>query len=59
MIDKFLNKQGKSLNATFVIDMGMNDPKLESFTVPTKEELKDIEINVWKKLEVIKKTIIH
>lgn len=59
IIDKFLNKQGKSLNATFVIDMGMNDPKLESFTVPTKEELKDIEINIQQKLEVIKKTIIH
>jgi len=59
IIDKFLNKQGKSLNATFVINMSMNDPKLKSFTVPTKEELKDIEINVQQKLEVIKKTIIH
>lgn len=59
IIDKFLNKQGKSLNATFVINMGMNDPKLKSFTVPTKEELKDIEINVQQKLEVINKTIIH
>ena len=59
IIDKFLNKQGKSLNATFVINMSMNDPKLKSFTVPTKEELKDIETNVQQKLEVIKKTIIH
>jgi ferredoxin/flavodoxin len=59
IIDKFLNKQGKSLNATFVINMSMNDPKLKFFTVPTKKELKDIGINVQQKLEVIKKTIIH
>jgi ferredoxin/flavodoxin len=59
IIDKFLNKQGKSLNATFVINTFLNDPKLKSFTVPTKEELKDIEINVQQKLEVTKKTIIH
>lgn len=59
VINKFLNKQGKSLNATFVITMGMNDPKLKAFTVPTKEDLKEIEINVQQKLEVIKKTIIH
>ena len=39
--------------------MCMNDPKLKSFTVPTNEELKNIEINVQQKLEVIKKTIIH
>lgn len=59
IIDKLLNNQGKSLNATFVINMSLNDPKLESFTVPTKEELKDIEISVQQKLGVIKKTIIH
>ncbi len=59
VIDKILNKQGKSLNATFVVDMGQSDPKLKSYTVPTKEELKEMEPNIRQKLEVIKNTVIH
>ncbi|MBY9007378.1 MAG: EFR1 family ferrodoxin [Candidatus Lokiarchaeota archaeon] len=58
-INKFLKKQGKILNASFVINMGTNDPKLKSFSVPSDEELKNIEINVQQKLKLIKKTIIH
>lgn len=45
-IDKIINKQGKCLHASFIINMGMNDPKLKSFTVPTSEELKEIEMSV-------------
>lgn len=47
------------MNAMFVINMCLNDPKLESFTVPTNEELKDVKINVQQKLELIKGLIIR
>ena len=52
-INKILRKQDKQLNSTFLIDMAMNDPKLKVFTVPTKEELRIIENNVQKKIELI------
>lgn len=58
-IDKILNKRGKKLDATFIINMGMNDPKLKSFTVLTNKEIKVIEIKVQKKLEVIQNIITN
>jgi len=58
-IDKILKKRGKKLDATFIINMGMNDPKLKSFTVPTNEEIKAIEMKVQEKLEGIQNIIIN
>jgi len=50
-INKFLAKQNRQLDATFVVNMGMNDPKLKEFDIPTKEELNLIELNVKHKIE--------
>jgi len=58
-IDTILNKQGKHLDASFIINMGMNDPKLKSFIVPTSKELKVIEMRVQEKLNVIQNIIIN
>jgi len=58
-INKYLKKQDKQLNASFLLDMGMNDPKLKFFSVPTKDELNKIEINVQQKLKIIEKTIVN
>ncbi|MCK4481119.1 MAG: EFR1 family ferrodoxin [Candidatus Lokiarchaeota archaeon] len=58
-IDKILNKQGKKLDASIVINMGMNDPKLKSFSVPTSEDLKEIELRVQEKLDIIQNCIIN
>jgi len=59
MIDNCLKKQGKFLNAAFTIDMALNDPKLEYFTVPTKDELDVLEMNVLQKLKFIRKVILN
>ncbi len=53
-INKILNKQGKQLNASFIIDMWMNDPKLKFFSIPSNEELKDMEVNILKRIRIIK-----
>jgi ferredoxin len=58
IIDNCLKKQGKFLNAAFTIDMALNDPKLEYFNVPTKEELDVLEMNAIRKLELIKRVIL-
>ena len=58
-IDKILNKQGKILDASFIINMALNDPKLKSFTIPTSEELDAIEKRVQEKLNLIQDTIIN
>lgn len=58
-INKILKKQNKRLNASFVINMGMNDPKLKAFHVPSEEELSLIEKNVLEKLRFIQKVILN
>jgi formate hydrogenlyase subunit 6/NADH:ubiquinone oxidoreductase subunit I/flavodoxin len=58
-INKILNKQGKHLNASFVIDMWMNDPKLKFFSIPSNEELKAIEVNVLEKINIIKDIVAN
>ena len=59
LMNKILKKQNKKLHASFVIDMGMNDPKLKSFTVPTIDELEKIEMNVQQKLDIIQEIICY
>ena len=58
LIDKALKKQGKSLNSSFVLDMWMNDPKLKWFELPTEDDLKKIEKDLEKKVDLIQKTVI-
>ena len=58
-IDKILHKQGTSLDASFIINMALNDPKLKSFTIPSSEELDAIEKIVQEKLNQIQDTIIN
>ena len=58
-INKILNKQGKQLNASFIIDMWMNDPKLNFFSIPSNKELQTIELNVEKKVNIIKDIVVN
>lgn len=58
-INRILKTQKKHLNASFMIKMGMNDPKLKTFEVPTKNELLEMEVNIKKKIELIYQTINH
>ncbi|HJX02041.1 MAG TPA: EFR1 family ferrodoxin [Candidatus Humimicrobiaceae bacterium] len=58
VIEDYLKRQGKHLNAAFAINMGLNDPKLGYFAIPTKDELDTIEKNALKKLEEIQKIIL-
>jgi len=57
LINQLLRKKSKHLNADFVINMGLNDPKLKEFSVPTKEELNALEKNALHKLKEIQKII--
>lgn len=57
IIDKPLKKQNKKLNASFIIDMGFNDPKLKEFEVPSETDLKKLEESALIKLKTIKDVI--
>ena len=59
LINKILKKQNKRLNASFVINMGMNDPKLKAFDVPSTDELALIEEKVLKKLSFAQKIVLN
>ena len=59
IMNKILKKQNKKLHASFIINMGMNDPKLKSFIVPTSVELEKIEMNVQQKLDIIQDIICY
>ncbi|MFW9929835.1 MAG: EFR1 family ferrodoxin [Candidatus Thorarchaeota archaeon] len=58
-INKIIHKQRKKLNASFIIDMGMNDPKLKFFSIPSEKELRAIELNFLEKVKIIKNIIIN
>lgn len=57
-IDNYLIKHGKYLNSAFVIKMASSDPKLNYYTVPTKDELKILEENALRKIDNIYKMIL-
>jgi len=57
LIDKSLKKQGKKLNASFYINMAMNDPKLKFFKIHSESEIKKLEESALKKLIKIKDVI--
>jgi ferredoxin len=58
-IKKILKKKGKRLNSYFTFTMASNDPKLESFEVPTVEEIEKIKSKIQKHVRSIKKIIIN
>jgi flavodoxin len=45
-IEKLLGKQGKRLDARFVLNMTNNDPKFEVYDIPTEEDFAKIESEV-------------
>ncbi|MBN2050364.1 MAG: EFR1 family ferrodoxin [Spirochaetales bacterium] len=57
IIDKALRKQGKKLNASFIINMALNDPKLSAFDVPSKEDLQALEEQAVQKIQDIKEIV--
>lgn len=53
VIRRALRRQGKRLNASFLVDMASNDPKLSFYSEPTKEELGLIEAKALEKINEI------
>ncbi|MBN2352332.1 MAG: EFR1 family ferrodoxin [Spirochaetales bacterium] len=45
-IERLLEKQGKRLNAGFVVTMAGNDPKLKVFSIPASDEFERIEADL-------------
>jgi ferredoxin len=58
-IEKMLKRKGKKLNSYFVMNMASNDPKLESFVIPTKKEIMRIKSEIQNRLKSIKKTVTN
>jgi ferredoxin len=52
-----LRRQGKRLNASFLVDMASNDPKLSFYCDPTNEELGLIEAKAFEKINEIARKI--
>jgi ferredoxin len=59
IIDKYLKKYGKFLNASFIINMNSNDPKLAFYHDATKEEFDSLRTDALNKLKTIQKTIVN
>lgn len=59
VIEKILKKKGKKLDSFFILTIANNDPKLESFEIPTKEEIARIESEIQNRLKTIKKIITN
>lgn len=57
-IEKILKKKNRKLDSFFIQTMLNNDPKLDSFEIPTNEEILALETKIQKRLEIIKKTIV-
>ena len=52
-IEKILKKKGKNLDSFFILTMFNNDPKLESFKIPTKKQISALETKIQNRLEFI------
>jgi len=59
IINNALARQGKKLNASFLIDMALNDPKLSFYNDATKEELALLQENALIKIRTIRKIVVH
>jgi ferredoxin len=57
IIDKILKKKGKGLDSHFSITIFTNDPKLEDFEIPTKEQIEEMEMKIQTQLDAIQKII--
>jgi hypothetical protein len=58
IIDTALKKHGKFLNASFIINMVMNDPESSFYHDVTKEEIDSLQANALRKTEAIGKIVI-
>ncbi|HEY5493106.1 MAG TPA: EFR1 family ferrodoxin [Candidatus Anoxymicrobiaceae bacterium] len=56
-MDRILGKQGKRLDACFLLNMADNDPKFEVYDIPTAERIAGIESVVQGRLDSIARTI--
>ncbi len=52
-MDRLLRRQGRQLNAHFVLNMCNNEARHESYQVPSEEDLRRVEREVLKRLNVI------
>jgi len=59
LINNALKKHGKYLNAGFIINMSLNDPKLDFYHDVTKEEIDSLQKNALDKLKTIQKVIVN
>lgn len=58
-IDKLLKKKNKHLDAHFILNMYMNDPREEQYKSPTDEEILKLESVVLEELDSIQSIIIN
>jgi len=56
-VSKRLKRRGKQLDAGFILTMGMNDPKLESFEDPSEDEIAALESAVLDRLDEIEQVV--
>jgi ferredoxin/flavodoxin len=58
-INGILKKQGKRLNAQFLLTMYNNESRHENYSVPSKSDIRNIEINVLTKIDRIVNIIVN
>lgn len=59
VIDKILEKAGKSLDSYFTLNMADNDPKLKDWHALAKEEMTELESEIQNRLNSIRGTVIN
>lgn len=59
IINNAITRQGKKLNASFIINMALNDPKLSFYNDATKEDLERLQENALNKLRAIQKIVVN
>ncbi len=58
-IERILKKKSKRLDAHFILNMGMNDPKPKGYKCPTSDEILKMELVINEKLDLIQKIILN
>jgi len=58
-MDKILRKQGRRLDAGFVVNMADNDPKFEVYEIPTEEEIAKLQSEARRRLDSIATAIAN
>jgi ferredoxin len=58
-IEKILEKKGKSLNSSFTLNMGCNDPRDKDYHPVTDGEIAELKSEVQNRLDSIQKIIIN